>query len=322
MDTPPPPPATRRFPLRGGHRRLPDRGRVQRSGRAAQQLVPLRGRGSGGALGARTGLLERLRGPARPGGRRRLQRLPLLARVGPLRAGRRRDRRRGVRPATPTSSTPVASAASSRSSPSTTSPTPGGLGEDFWLRRRRAGALRRAGPAAAASRIAVRHWVTINEYNILAVQSWVTGDFPPGAQRRRARRGPGDRPPVDGARAGARRDPRRHPRRGRRDERLRLLALRARPPGHRRAAGPAPRGVAATTFAPGSPVAAARYESNLSPENGCCAALMRQVTDLDRNASPAPSRRSTRARTSARSTTSRPTTTTPSRRRTSGCPAT
>jgi beta-glucosidase/6-phospho-beta-glucosidase/beta-galactosidase len=51
-------------------------------------------------------------------------------------------------------------------------------GEDFWLRDDAPERFARWA-AVAAARIAVRHWVTINEYNILAVQSWVTGDFPP-----------------------------------------------------------------------------------------------------------------------------------------------
>ncbi len=53
-------------------------------------------------------------------------------------------------------------------------------GEDFWLGD---GAPERFARWAseAAQRLAplVRHWVTINETNILAIQTYVTGDFPP-----------------------------------------------------------------------------------------------------------------------------------------------
>jgi len=58
---------------------------------------------------------------------------------------------------------------------------PGWLGEEFWL------ALdapeRFAGWVATAVRAlgsACRHWVTINEINVLALQSWYLGVFPPG----------------------------------------------------------------------------------------------------------------------------------------------
>ncbi len=53
-------------------------------------------------------------------------------------------------------------------------------GEDFWLRAE--SPERFAEWAAVAARAlagSVRHWVTINEWNILAIQSFVTGDFPP-----------------------------------------------------------------------------------------------------------------------------------------------
>ena len=55
------------------------------------------------------------------------------------------------------------------------------LGEDFWLRpdapARFAEWARIVVPALAPS---VRHWVTLNELNIFAVQTYMTGDFPPG----------------------------------------------------------------------------------------------------------------------------------------------
>ena len=55
------------------------------------------------------------------------------------------------------------------------------LGEDLWLRpdapRRFADWAGIVVPALAPS---VRHWVTLNELNIFAVQTYVTGDFPPG----------------------------------------------------------------------------------------------------------------------------------------------
>ncbi|MBS1848621.1 MAG: glycoside hydrolase family 1 protein [Actinobacteria bacterium] len=53
-------------------------------------------------------------------------------------------------------------------------------GEDFWLDGRAPERFARwAQIAAAAFAPSVRHWVTINEWNILAIQTYVTGDFPP-----------------------------------------------------------------------------------------------------------------------------------------------
>ncbi len=58
---------------------------------------------------------------------------------------------------------------------------PSWLGEDLWLRpdapRRYRAWARVVAEALAPS---VRHWVTINEVNVLAVSSWVLGTFPPG----------------------------------------------------------------------------------------------------------------------------------------------
>ena len=58
---------------------------------------------------------------------------------------------------------------------------PDWLGEDLWLRpdapARFAEWANIVVPALAPS---VRQWVTLNELNILAVQTYVTGDFPPG----------------------------------------------------------------------------------------------------------------------------------------------
>ncbi len=58
---------------------------------------------------------------------------------------------------------------------------PAWLGEDFWLRP---DAPERFGEWAAAAVDAlgerVRHWVTVNEINVLALASWVLGMFPPG----------------------------------------------------------------------------------------------------------------------------------------------
>ena len=58
---------------------------------------------------------------------------------------------------------------------------PAWLGEDLWLRpdapARFAEWARIVVPALAPF---VRHWVTLNELNIFAVQTYLTGDFPPG----------------------------------------------------------------------------------------------------------------------------------------------
>ncbi|MHB1518339.1 MAG: family 1 glycosylhydrolase [Acidimicrobiales bacterium] len=58
---------------------------------------------------------------------------------------------------------------------------PDRLGVDFWLRPdspSRFGAY--AGIVADALAPSVRHWVTINEINVLALESWLLGTFPPG----------------------------------------------------------------------------------------------------------------------------------------------
>ncbi len=58
---------------------------------------------------------------------------------------------------------------------------PAGLGVDFWLRPD-APRRFRAWAAVAVEALApmVRHWVTINEINVLAIGSWLLGMFPPG----------------------------------------------------------------------------------------------------------------------------------------------
>jgi beta-glucosidase/6-phospho-beta-glucosidase/beta-galactosidase len=58
---------------------------------------------------------------------------------------------------------------------------PAWLGEDFWLRPDAADRFRRwAEVAADALAGSVRHWVTINEMNVLVINSWLLGLFPPG----------------------------------------------------------------------------------------------------------------------------------------------
>jgi beta-glucosidase/6-phospho-beta-glucosidase/beta-galactosidase len=58
---------------------------------------------------------------------------------------------------------------------------PAWLGEDFWLRPD-ASHRYRAWAELAADALApmVRHWVTINEINVLAIGTWALGMFPPG----------------------------------------------------------------------------------------------------------------------------------------------
>ncbi len=54
------------------------------------------------------------------------------------------------------------------------------LGEDFWQREEapeRFAAWAQIAVGALSER--VRHWVTVNEINICAIQTWLTGDFPP-----------------------------------------------------------------------------------------------------------------------------------------------
>ncbi len=58
---------------------------------------------------------------------------------------------------------------------------PAWLGEEFWLRSDAPGQFHRwvdCAVGALAGR--VRHWVTINEINVLALGSWLLGAFPPG----------------------------------------------------------------------------------------------------------------------------------------------
>ncbi|HEV3130647.1 MAG TPA: family 1 glycosylhydrolase [Acidimicrobiales bacterium] len=58
---------------------------------------------------------------------------------------------------------------------------PAWLGEDFWLRPDAPDRYRAwAEMAVDALAPSVRHWVTINEVNVLATASWLLGMFPPG----------------------------------------------------------------------------------------------------------------------------------------------
>lgn len=58
---------------------------------------------------------------------------------------------------------------------------PAWLGEDFWLRPDAPRWFARwAEVVADALAGSVRHWVTINEINVLAIRSWLVGTFPPG----------------------------------------------------------------------------------------------------------------------------------------------
>jgi beta-glucosidase/6-phospho-beta-glucosidase/beta-galactosidase len=58
---------------------------------------------------------------------------------------------------------------------------PAWLGEDLWLRPDAAARFRLwAELAVDALAPLVRYWVTINEINVLALGSWLLGDFPPG----------------------------------------------------------------------------------------------------------------------------------------------
>ena len=58
---------------------------------------------------------------------------------------------------------------------------PAWLGEDFWLRPDAAARYRAwADVAVEALAPSVRHWVTINEVNVLIIGSWLLGMFPPG----------------------------------------------------------------------------------------------------------------------------------------------
>jgi beta-glucosidase/6-phospho-beta-glucosidase/beta-galactosidase len=58
---------------------------------------------------------------------------------------------------------------------------PAWLGEDFWLRPDAARRFRDwAEVTVDTLGSSVRHWITINEINILAIGSWLLGMFPPG----------------------------------------------------------------------------------------------------------------------------------------------
>jgi beta-glucosidase len=60
---------------------------------------------------------------------------------------------------------------------------PAWLGVDFWLRPDSPERFQHwARTAVDRFSGRCRHWITLNEPNILAVQSYVTGDFPPGAR--------------------------------------------------------------------------------------------------------------------------------------------
>ena len=59
---------------------------------------------------------------------------------------------------------------------------PGLAGRGFLAAARRPGSLPRPGSELAVDALApwVRHWVTINEINVLVIGSWLLGMFPPG----------------------------------------------------------------------------------------------------------------------------------------------
>ncbi len=58
---------------------------------------------------------------------------------------------------------------------------PDWLGTDFWLRPDAPSRYRAYAEVVVDALAAdVRHWVTINEINVLAMQSWLLGTFPPG----------------------------------------------------------------------------------------------------------------------------------------------
>jgi beta-glucosidase len=58
---------------------------------------------------------------------------------------------------------------------------PAWLGEDLWLRPDAADRFRAwAEVAVDALAPLVRHWITINEINVLTIGSWLLGQFPPG----------------------------------------------------------------------------------------------------------------------------------------------
>ena len=119
-------------PARGGLRGrrgdvgLPDRGRLQRRGRAPQQLGRLGGRRPGRALRPGVRFLAPPRRGARPRRRHRLQRVPPVGRVGAARAPARRATTTPRSSATPRSSPCAPRGAWSPSSRCTTSPTRGG----------------------------------------------------------------------------------------------------------------------------------------------------------------------------------------------------
>jgi len=62
---------------------------------------------------------------------------------------------------------------------------PAWLGVDFWLRPDSPERFRRWAELAV-DRFSgrCRHWITLNEPNVLAIQSYITGEFPPGARVR------------------------------------------------------------------------------------------------------------------------------------------
>ena len=162
---------------------VPDRGRAERAGPARQQLARLGAVRAGSSRRAPPSLLGPLRGPPRPGRRRRLRRLPALGGVGPVRAGRGRldeaafDRYRAILAACHDAGP------ARRPSASTTSPTPTGSARTSGsASTARAGSPRWVGRRRRPARRPVPHWLTLNEINGYAVQAYVLGTLPPGRQ--------------------------------------------------------------------------------------------------------------------------------------------
>ena len=108
---------------------------------------------------------------------------------------------------------------------------PAWLGDDFWLRPD-APDRYRAWVELAVEALApwVRHWVTINEINVLAMGSWLLGMFPPGRPLGLRGRRHRHRPPAGRPRARLRGHPPGPARRRRHHQQLLPERLRLRPP--------------------------------------------------------------------------------------------
>ena len=234
-------PVARRLPVRGGHGRIPGRGRVQRTGRAGQQLAGLGAGRPGRAVRGRRRLLGAAGGGPRPGGRPRVRQLPAGRRVGPGGARRPRGGRGGPRPLRVDRGGVRRAGDGPAGDPAPLHPS-GLAGRGPLAPPRRPGPLRRMGPAGGPGPRPVGpplgHPQRAQHPRRPDVPDRRLPARADGGDRRRRRR---PRPPAGRPRAGLRRHPRRAARRRGDHQQLLPVGVRVRPAPGRPAAGPQPR---------------------------------------------------------------------------------